>query len=222
VFYFSESKDETSQGGGALAVTWAVLRGSAALAAVLPVNLKVEKEKVFGIANFLLRTGLALSPTEAFYQLDSLSVLEDYRPAVPIIVQPSSILSLNSNNNLEVAVTTVLGKPVPQVEVALVSAHHIGADSPPVWSSQNFNYIEDSGKYGFDFLSAISGLGKYKLRLEVCYITNRKWNNFVHFKDDDRGCLCGSLVLFCLSDDFEEGHCSLRRQFSSQQWTKFW
>ncbi|KAH8941761.1 hypothetical protein BDL97_14G061800 [Sphagnum fallax] len=167
VFYFSESKDETSQGGGALAVTWAVLRGSAALAAVLPVNLKVEKEKVFGIANFLLRTGLALSPTEAFYQLDSLSVLEDYRPAVPIIVQPSSILSLNSNNNLEVAVTTVLGKPVPQVEVALVSAHHIGADSPPVWSSQNFNYIEDSGKYGFDFLSAISGLGKYKLRLEV-------------------------------------------------------
>ncbi|KAH8941760.1 hypothetical protein BDL97_14G061800 [Sphagnum fallax] len=132
VFYFSESKDETSQGGGALAVTWAVLRGSAALAAVLPVNLKVEKEKVFGIANFLLRTGLALSPTEAFYQLDSLSVLEDYRPAVPIIVQPSSILSLNSNNNLE-----------------------------------NFNYIEDSGKYGFDFLSAISGLGKYKLRLEV-------------------------------------------------------
>jgi hypothetical protein len=37
---------------------------------------------------------------------------------------------------------------------------------------QNFNYIEDSGKYGFDFLSAISGLGKYKLRLEVCYITN--------------------------------------------------
>jgi hypothetical protein len=102
VFYFSESKDETSQGGGALAATWAVLRGSAALAAVLPVNLKVEKEKVFGIANFLLRTGLALSPTEAFYQLDSLSVLEDYRPAVPIIVQPSSILSLNSNNNLEV------------------------------------------------------------------------------------------------------------------------
>jgi hypothetical protein len=57
---------------------------------------------VFGIANFLLRTGLALSPTEAFYQLDSLSVLEDYRPAVPIIVKPSSILSLNSNNNLEV------------------------------------------------------------------------------------------------------------------------
>ncbi|CAM6034903.1 unnamed protein product [Sphagnum compactum] len=167
VFYFSESKDETSQGGGALAATWAVLRGSAALAAVLPVNLKVEKEKVFGIAKFLLHTGLALSPTEAFYQLDSLSVLEDYRLAVPIIVQPSSILSLNSNNNLEVAVTTVLGKPVPQVEVALVSAHHIGADSPPVWSSQNFNYIEDSGKYGFDFLSAISGLGKYKLRLEV-------------------------------------------------------
>ncbi len=34
--------------------------------------------------------------------------------------------------------TTVLGKPVPQVEVALVSAHHIGADSPPVWSSQVF------------------------------------------------------------------------------------
>ncbi len=41
MFYFSESKDETSQGGGALAATWAVLRGSAALAAVLPVNLKV-------------------------------------------------------------------------------------------------------------------------------------------------------------------------------------
>ncbi len=96
-------------------------------------------------------------------------------------------------------------------------------DSPFMWVLiQNFNYIEDSGKYGFDFLSAISGLGKYKLRLEVCYITNRKWNDFVHFKDDDRGCLCGSLVLFCLSDDFEEGHCSLRRQFSSQQWTKFW
>lgn len=41
MFYFSESKDETSQGGGALAATWAVLRGSAALAAVLPAKLKV-------------------------------------------------------------------------------------------------------------------------------------------------------------------------------------
>ncbi len=41
MFYFSESKDETIPGGGALAATWAVLRGSAALAAVLPVNLKV-------------------------------------------------------------------------------------------------------------------------------------------------------------------------------------
>jgi hypothetical protein len=47
VFYFSESKDETSQGGDALAATWAVLRGSAALAAVLPVNLKVPTAVAF-------------------------------------------------------------------------------------------------------------------------------------------------------------------------------
>ncbi len=38
---------------------------------------QVELEKVFGIAKFLL--ALALSTPEAFYQLDSLSVLEDYR-----------------------------------------------------------------------------------------------------------------------------------------------
>jgi hypothetical protein len=38
---------------------------------------QVELEKVFGIAKFLLAR--ALSTTEAFYQLDSLSVLEDYR-----------------------------------------------------------------------------------------------------------------------------------------------
>ncbi len=34
--------------------------------------------------------------------------------------------------------TTVLGKPVSQVKVTLVSAHCIGADAPPVWSSQVF------------------------------------------------------------------------------------
>jgi hypothetical protein len=43
---------------------------------------QVEVEKVFGIAKFLLTPGLALSATEAFYQLDSLSVLEDYRWAL--------------------------------------------------------------------------------------------------------------------------------------------
>jgi hypothetical protein len=167
VFYFQESKDDASSGwGGALEATWAVLRGSAALAAVLPAKLKVEVEKVFGIAKFLLTPGLALSATEAFYQLDSLSVLEDYRPAVPVSVQTSSILSLSSNDNLEVAVTTVLGKPVSQVKVTLVSARCIGADAP-VWSSQNLNYVENSGKHVFHFLSATTNLGKYKLRLEV-------------------------------------------------------
>ncbi|CAM6027779.1 unnamed protein product [Sphagnum balticum] len=114
VFYFQESKDDASSGGGgALEATWAVLRGSAALAAVLPAKLKVpsahgtthfvgqvEVEKMFGIAKFLLT--LALSTTEAFYQLDSLSVLEDYRPAVPVSVQTSSTLSLSLNDNLEV------------------------------------------------------------------------------------------------------------------------
>ncbi|CAM6056016.1 unnamed protein product [Sphagnum tenellum] len=75
VFYFKESKDDASSGGGgALEATSAVLHGCAALAAVLPAKLKVELEKVFGIAKFLLT--LALSTTEAFYQLDSLSVLE--------------------------------------------------------------------------------------------------------------------------------------------------
>jgi len=168
VFYFQVSKDDASSGGGgALEATWAVLHGSAALAAVLPAKLKVEVEKVFGIAKFLLTPGFALSATEAFYQLDSLSVLEDYRPAVPVSVQTSSILSLSSNDNLEVAVTTVLGKPVSQVKVTLVSAHCIGADAPPVWSSQNLNYVENSGKYVFHFLSATTDLGKYKLRLEV-------------------------------------------------------
>ncbi len=42
VFYFQESKDDASSGGGgALEATWAVLHGSAALAAVLPAKLKV-------------------------------------------------------------------------------------------------------------------------------------------------------------------------------------
>jgi hypothetical protein len=42
VFYFQESKDDASSGGGgALEATWAVLCGSAALAAVLPAKLKV-------------------------------------------------------------------------------------------------------------------------------------------------------------------------------------
>jgi hypothetical protein len=42
VFYFQESKDDASSGGGGtLEATWAVLRGSAALAAVLPAKLKV-------------------------------------------------------------------------------------------------------------------------------------------------------------------------------------
>ncbi|CAK9219847.1 unnamed protein product [Sphagnum troendelagicum] len=180
VFYFQESKDDASSGGGGtLEATWAVLRGSAALAAVLPAKLKVEVEKVFGIAKFLLTPGLALSATEAFYQLDSLSVLEEYRPAVPVSVQTSSILSLSSNDNLEVAVTTVLGKPVSQVKVTLVSAHCIGADAPPVWSSQNLNYVENSGKYVFHFLSATTDLGKYKLRLEVCSVKSEGHSSYM-------------------------------------------
>ncbi|CAM6050045.1 unnamed protein product [Sphagnum compactum] len=139
VLYFQESKDDASSGGGgALEATWAVLRGSAALAAVLPAKLKVPSAH---------------------------GTSSKTRPAVPVSVQASSILSLNSNDNLEVAVTTVLGKP--EVKVTLVSAHCIGADAPPVWSSQNLNYVEDSGKYVFHFLSATTNLGKYKLRLEV-------------------------------------------------------
>jgi hypothetical protein len=42
---------------------------------------------------------------------------------------------------------------------------------------QNLNYVENSGKYVFHFLSATTDLGKYKLRLEVCSVLpNRKWN----------------------------------------------
>ncbi|CAM6119352.1 unnamed protein product [Calypogeia fissa] len=167
--YFDESKaDKVTGGGGALAASAMVLRGVSALASVLPDGLKIKEEKVFGLASFFLSIGTAGSAAEAYYQLDALSILEDNRLVVPLAVYlPTSVLSQTSNDQLEVAVSTVLGSRAPEVVVSLISASKPGNEDSPILIDQELQAVEGGYKYSLDFLSKIKDVSKYDLKLEV-------------------------------------------------------
>lgn len=168
--YFDESKsDKAREGGGALAASAMVLRGVSALASVLPDGLRVKEEKIFGLASYFLSFGTPASATEAYYQLDALSILEDNRVLVPLAVYlPTSVLSQTSNDQLEVAVTTVLGSPAPEVVVSLISASKPGKGDSPILIDQELQAVESGGyKYSLDLLSKVTDVGKYDLNLDV-------------------------------------------------------
>ncbi|KAL2643098.1 hypothetical protein R1flu_010685 [Riccia fluitans] len=166
--YFDEYKgDKFSGNGGALVVSATVLRGVTALAGALPDGMKVREDKMFGFARFFLSIGTLDSATEAYYQLDALSALEDNRILIPLAVSlTSSVLSLSSHDKLEVVVSTVLGTPFPHALLTIISAHIVGKETAPVLTDQELQSVEGDHKYVFDLLSDLE-VGKYDFKIEV-------------------------------------------------------
>ncbi|KAL3696369.1 hypothetical protein R1sor_010445 [Riccia sorocarpa] len=166
--YFDEFKDDKFSGnGGALIVSATVLRGITALAGVLPDGIKVREEKMFGFARFFLSIGTLDSATEAYYQLEALSALENNRILIPLAVSfTSSVLSLSSHDKLEVIVSTVLGSPFPHALLTIISAHKVGEETAPVLTDQELQSVEGDHKYIFDLVSDFE-VGKYDLKIEV-------------------------------------------------------
>lgn len=162
-----ESYDDGTRHFGPLAATSSVIRGVTAFAAAVPGRLKIDTEKIVGIAKFFLGAGVPMDRADAFYAIDALGLLEANSLIVPLVVSvPSSVISLTSRDMLEVSVTTVLGSPVPAT-VNLAKATKVGSKKASTLTIQNFKPVTDGAMHRLDILGNKFDLGKYDLKFEV-------------------------------------------------------
>eukprot|EP01018_Ginkgo_biloba_P024183 Gb_15372 [translate_table: standard] len=167
--YFDEKLvDIPSVSGGSLSVTSSVVRGVIAFANVIPGKLKIQEDKIVGIANFFLSVGVPGSPIEMYYQLDSLGNLEKNSLTIPLVLSISATtLSLTSRDHLKVMVSTVLGSATPPMTVNVVRAVKSDTKDAPVVYNQKLDFYPEGSVYTLDFLSKGVDVGKYSLTFEV-------------------------------------------------------
>ncbi|VAH67493.1 unnamed protein product [Triticum turgidum subsp. durum] len=163
-FYFDEKYVDGSEYKGPITTSASVVRGVTSFANVVSGKLNIPGEKILGLAKFFLGIGLPGSGRDCFNQIESLSLLENNRIFVPLILSlPSKVLSLTSKDQLKVEVTTVFGSAAPPLRVNLVQV--LGSDSKVITTDSKFDL--DNNVHYLDITPLKIDVGKYSLVFEI-------------------------------------------------------
>ncbi|CAM0884274.1 unnamed protein product [Alopecurus aequalis] len=166
-FYFDEKNIDASEYKGPITTSASVVRGVTSFANVVSGKLNIPGEKILGLAKFFLGIGLPGSAKDCFNQIESLSLLENNRVFVPLILSlPSKVLSLTSKDQLKVEVTTVFGSAAPPLRVNLVQV--LGSDSKVITTdSKELQFDVDNNVHYLDITPLKIDVGKYSLVFEI-------------------------------------------------------
>ncbi|KAL5227460.1 hypothetical protein ABZP36_015725 [Zizania latifolia] len=167
IFYFDEEHVDATEYKGPITTSASVVRGVTSFANVASVKLNIPGEKILGLAKFFLGIGLPGSAKDCFNQIESLSLLENNRAFVPLILSlPSKVLSLTSKDQLKVEVTTVFGSSAPPLIVNLVQV--LGSDSKVI-STENkeLQFDLDNNVHYLDISPLKIDVGKYSTVFEI-------------------------------------------------------
>jgi oligosaccharyltransferase complex subunit delta (ribophorin II) len=165
-FYFDEKNVDASEYKGPITTSASVVRGFTSFANAVSGKLNIPGEKILGLAKFFLGIGLPGSAKDCFNQIKSLSLLENNRVFVPLILSlPSKVLSLTSKDQLKVEVTTVFGSAAPPLRVNLVQV--LGSDSKVITADKELQYDVDNNVHYLDIDALKIDVGKYSLVFEI-------------------------------------------------------
>ncbi|KAM0931227.1 hypothetical protein ACQ4PT_000316 [Festuca glaucescens] len=165
-FYFDEKNVDATEYKGPITTSASVVRGFTSFANVVSGKLNIPGEKILGLAKFFLGIGLPGSAKDCFNQIKSLSLLENNRVFVPLILSlPSKVLSLTSKDQLKVEVTTVLGSAAPPLRVNLVQI--LGSDSKVITTDKELQFDLDNNVHYLDIAPLKIDVGKYSLVFEI-------------------------------------------------------
>lgn len=165
-FYFDEKNVDATEYKGPITTSASVVRGFTSFANVVSGKLNIPGEKILGLAKFFLGIGLPGSAKDCFNQIKSLSLLENNRVFVPLILSlPSEVLSLTSKDQLKVEVTTVFGSAAPPLRVNLVQV--LGSDSKVITTDKELQFDLDNNVHYLDIAPLKIDVGKYSLVFEI-------------------------------------------------------
>ncbi|KAK1669054.1 hypothetical protein QYE76_057213 [Lolium multiflorum] len=165
-FYFDEKNVDATEYKGPITTSASVVRGFTSFANVVSGKLNIPGEKILGLAKFFLGIGLPGSAKDCFNQIKSLSLLENNRVFVPLILSlPSKVLSLTSKDQLKVEVTTVFGSAAPPLRVNLVQV--LGSDSKVITTDKELQFDVDNNVHYLDIAPLKIDVGKYSLVFEI-------------------------------------------------------
>ncbi|KAJ0970463.1 hypothetical protein J5N97_023340 [Dioscorea zingiberensis] len=166
--FFDEKHVDTSEYKGPITTTSSVVRGVTAFATVAPGRLNIPGDKILGLAKFFLGIGVPGSSKDLFNQIDSLSLLENNRVSIPLILSlPSTVLSLSSKDQLKVEVNTVFGSAAPPLTVNLVQAFSSASKEASALENQELKFDAENGIHYLDILPLKIDVGKYTLVFEI-------------------------------------------------------
>ncbi|GJN16956.1 hypothetical protein PR202_gb03987 [Eleusine coracana subsp. coracana] len=166
-FYFDEKHVDANEYKGPITTSASVVRGVVSFGSVASGKLDIPGEKILGLAKFFLNIGLPGSSKDCFNQIEALSILENNRLFVPLILSlPSKVFSLTSKDQLKVEVTTVFGSAAPPLKVNLVQV--LGSDSKVITSeNKELQFDHDNNVHYLDIAPLKIDVGKYSLVFEI-------------------------------------------------------
>ncbi|GJM92118.1 hypothetical protein PR202_ga08549 [Eleusine coracana subsp. coracana] len=166
-FYFDEKHVDANEYKGPITTSASVVRGVVSFGSVASGKLDIPGDKILGLAKFFLNIGLPGSSKDCFNQIEALSILENNRLFVPLILSlPSKVFSLTSKDQLKVEVTTVFGSAAPPLKVNLVQV--LGSDSKVITSeNKELQFDHDNNVHYLDIAPLKIDVGKYSLVFEI-------------------------------------------------------
>nr|XP_043620547.1 dolichyl-diphosphooligosaccharide--protein glycosyltransferase subunit 2 isoform X2 [Erigeron canadensis] len=167
-YYFDDKHIDASTHQGPLSATSAVVRGLTTFASTSG-SLSIPDDKILGLARFFLGIGTPGNSKDLYYQIDSLSCLENNRVSVPLILSlPASVLSLTSKDKLKVKVNTVLGSSAPSLSVKLMQVFSSGSKDASVLKQElRFDPVE--AIHTLDALPEGVDVGEYVFAFEIVF-----------------------------------------------------
>ncbi|XP_019461463.1 PREDICTED: dolichyl-diphosphooligosaccharide--protein glycosyltransferase subunit 2-like [Lupinus angustifolius] len=167
-FYFDEKFVDGHEHQGTLSTTSSVVRGVTAFAAAIAGKINLPREKILGLAKFILGIGIPGDAKDLFNQVESLAFLESNRISIPLILSlPETVYSLTKKDQLKVRVTTALGSTAPPLTVKLVRAFSTGAKDSAIIESKELQYDQKSGLHVLDIFPKNVDVGAYVFVFEI-------------------------------------------------------
>ncbi|KAK1420565.1 hypothetical protein QVD17_22262 [Tagetes erecta] len=165
-YYFDDKHIDASGHQGPLSATSAVVRGLTAFASTSE-SLNIPEDKILGLARFFLGIGVPGNSKDLYYQIDTLSHLENNRVSVPLVLSlPATVLSLTSKDKLKVKVSTVLGSSAPPLSVKLMQVFSSGSKDASVLN-KDLHFDPKEAIYSLDDLPEGVDIGEYVFAFEI-------------------------------------------------------
>ncbi|CAL9100167.1 unnamed protein product [Musa textilis] len=166
--YFDEKRIGDTEYRAPLATTASVVHGVTAFAAIVSGKLKINGDKLVGLAKFFLSIGVPGRTNDIYIQLDSLSCLENNRISIPLILSfPAAVLSLSSKDHLKADVMTVFGSAAPPLTVNLLQVFGLDSEDIPILENKELQFDPENSIHYLDLLPLKVDVGKYILFFEI-------------------------------------------------------